>query len=247
MDFSEKEAGVYLALLELGSATVAPLAKKAGVNRTTAYEILEALIEKGFVSKSDVKNVTTYVAESPARFESLIRKEEQDVAHRKKRLEETMPQLFALYNAMEDKPGVRFFEGEEGIAAAREVMTSSGGTILTFAAYDEGAIRMAQIAEEQRVKFSRRIRGRAVFAMKPGITVRPIDAKNWEVRRIPYERYPFTGEINIINGKVGAFVFKTKPLAFIIESREIADVFRILFEMAWLNAKPVDLQSVFKK
>ncbi|MBI2590251.1 TrmB family transcriptional regulator, partial [Candidatus Berkelbacteria bacterium] len=46
LGFSENEARIYAANLELGPSTVADIARKAGVNRTTGYNILEVLVAK---------------------------------------------------------------------------------------------------------------------------------------------------------------------------------------------------------
>ena len=43
---SEKEAKIYLALLELEAATVFETAKQSGINRSSAYVVLEALQKK---------------------------------------------------------------------------------------------------------------------------------------------------------------------------------------------------------
>ena len=50
LGLSEKEARVYLALFELGPSVVSGLAKKAGINRSTTYVILETLAKRGLVS-----------------------------------------------------------------------------------------------------------------------------------------------------------------------------------------------------
>lgn len=55
---TEKEAKVYLACLELGPQPVSEIAKKARINRVTAYDILEKLLKKGlvnFVTKEKIK------------------------------------------------------------------------------------------------------------------------------------------------------------------------------------------------
>ncbi len=75
LGFSEKEANVYLALLELGSRTVSPIARSANINRTTAYDILETLVAKGLVSISGKEPVQEYVAESPEKVLKLIEEE----------------------------------------------------------------------------------------------------------------------------------------------------------------------------
>lgn len=53
--FKEKEAAVYLGLLELGEAKVHDIARKAKISRPTTYEILEKLAEGGFVVSLEKK------------------------------------------------------------------------------------------------------------------------------------------------------------------------------------------------
>ena len=50
LNFSDKEARVYLALLELGEAPVQHISEKAKVNRATTYVVLEALQKRGVVT-----------------------------------------------------------------------------------------------------------------------------------------------------------------------------------------------------
>ena len=48
----EKETTVYIALLEIGKGTVSQISRKAGINRTTGYDILSSLANKGLVTIS---------------------------------------------------------------------------------------------------------------------------------------------------------------------------------------------------
>ncbi|MEK7632871.1 MAG: helix-turn-helix domain-containing protein [Patescibacteria group bacterium] len=63
--FTKNEAGVYVALLELGRGTVAKIAERAGINRTTGYNLLSTLVQRGMVSSSGKGARQEYVAESP--------------------------------------------------------------------------------------------------------------------------------------------------------------------------------------
>ena len=47
MGFSKKEADVYLAILSLGKGTASKIAREAQVMRTTVYEVLSSLFNKG--------------------------------------------------------------------------------------------------------------------------------------------------------------------------------------------------------
>jgi len=237
---SDKEASVYLAMLELGPASAQEIAKKSGINRSTSYLVIETLQKRGLASMSQNGNRTLFTAESPSRLASILNRERQELEEKKKKLEESIPYFLALYNAIEDKPQVRFFEGPEGISAVRELMQQSRGEYLSFTAIDEGTVRISKMNEPQRLKMARKVHGRFIFSLKPGITPPKTDLTTWEVRELPYGASPFTGEINIVDNKVAAFVVKGKATAFVVENREMADLFRALFNAAWRVAKPVD-------
>jgi len=55
-----KKADVYLAALELGKARVIEIAKKAGVKRTTCYDILLDLERQGLIYETAKKKKTTH-------------------------------------------------------------------------------------------------------------------------------------------------------------------------------------------
>ena len=69
---TDKEAAVYLALLELGVASVLRIASKAGVKRPTAYITLAALREKGFVEVIPKGTTTLYQAVDPEKETILL-------------------------------------------------------------------------------------------------------------------------------------------------------------------------------
>lgn len=58
LGFEEREAKIYLSLLQEQEQTALSLARKTNIDRTTIYDILEKLIQKGIVSlitKNDSK------------------------------------------------------------------------------------------------------------------------------------------------------------------------------------------------
>lgn len=117
---SDKEAVVYLSLLELGPSVVSAIAKHSRINRSTVYVVLGFLAKRGFVSTSDVQNVRLYTAASPERLVKIA----QESADRYRDLVTTtkslLPKLRAMQNGAKQKPRVQFFDGDEGIEAARQ-------------------------------------------------------------------------------------------------------------------------------
>src|SRR3989344_6933138 len=72
MDFSDKEASVYLATLALGRGTASKIAREAHIHRTTVYEILGELFDKGLVTLSGREPKQEYVAEPPGNLKTLL-------------------------------------------------------------------------------------------------------------------------------------------------------------------------------
>jgi sugar-specific transcriptional regulator TrmB len=63
--FSEREAKVYLAALELGVAPASSIARRVGENRVTTYSVLKVLKKRGMIVETQKRNTTRYAAESP--------------------------------------------------------------------------------------------------------------------------------------------------------------------------------------
>src|SRR3990172_512112 len=98
LGFSEKEAKVYLAALELGEDSVQNIAKKAGINRATTYVILEKLMASGLISTYEKGKKTFIVAEDPKELLQILEEEKQEVLNREKDLKSNLSQLAAIYN-----------------------------------------------------------------------------------------------------------------------------------------------------
>ncbi len=108
LGFKDKEIKIYLALLKEESLTVLQIGKEARIDRTTIYDVLERLIDKGVVSSS-VKNKTKYfTALNPN--ELLIHFKEKYSS-----LEKILPELNKL--STKSKPKIKFnlFQGKEGL------------------------------------------------------------------------------------------------------------------------------------
>lgn len=109
--FSENEAKVYLATLELGESSVERIAKKARQNRTTAYHTISLLRNKRLMSVAQRGKKTVYIAEDPAKLKIGLEEKLQS-------LDALLPELRSIANAIDHKPRVHFFEGIDGLREA---------------------------------------------------------------------------------------------------------------------------------
>ena len=246
LDFglSEKEASIYLALLELEAAPVNKIAKKSGVNRSSTYVVLDALMKKGLASISDDKKVQQYVATSP---EILLRIAEGTAAKQAetlKKLRTLVPELKATHKDTRRKPKVRVFEGAGGIKEVYFDIFSSEASELKVYANPANILKafpdFMETHDASRVKKGMRIQminPANEKAAELGRTVPP--GPHDEIALIPESMFKFSYDMAIYGDTV-TFVSPEESFGIIIENREIADTLRNSFNLSWQEAKRLD-------
>ncbi len=104
----EKEAKIYLAALELGPTNIQDLAEKAGIKRSTVYEILKKLEPMGLITESIKGKRKIYIASEPEKLKKNIKEKEQLLSH-------ILPELRSLNNIGNIKPKITYYEGRDGL------------------------------------------------------------------------------------------------------------------------------------
>ena len=236
-----KEAKVYLALLELGKRSVSPIARLAGINRTTAYDILNSLVLKGLVGVSGKEPKQEYVAENPNQVLHLLQREIEQKQELYKKAERLVPRLKSMHN-VSDRPQVKFYEGKEGLQQVYEDTLTSHETIRAYASVEDTQHTLPDyFPKYYKRRANKGIGIRAIFPNTP--EARELATHNAEEKRdtalVPAEKYPLSPEINIYDNKVMIASWKEK-LGIIIESKEIAEAMKTIYELAWAEAKRLE-------
>ncbi|HYF29135.1 MAG TPA: helix-turn-helix domain-containing protein [Candidatus Paceibacterota bacterium] len=105
------EAAVYIAMLSLGPATVLSISRASGVKRTTIYNVLESLKQKGLV-RTDVRGFKQlYAAEHPKKLESMLEQ-------RRGALLDLLPELEAQFDLKRGESFIKYYEGVGAIRNA---------------------------------------------------------------------------------------------------------------------------------
>ena len=240
--FSEKEIAVYVALLSLGKGIVTKISRTASVSRTTTYDILDSLSQKGLVKISGKEPKQEYIAESPERLEKFIGEEVEKKNDNLNKVKYIIPELFSVYNTKEI-PKVRYYEGIDGLKKALEDTLSKSDTEILASGGAEDMFEA--IGEEYSKKYfikrvEKNISIRGIASADSG-TMKVFERNEEELREIlvvPNDKFHFSVETNIYDNKVLSISWKER-FAVLIESKEIADAQKKVFELAWIGAKRI--------
>jgi len=233
LGLSDKEAAVYEAILEIGSSTIQPISKQSGIKRTSIYYFINHLVELGLVEVAKVRGRLCYKALPPTRMISL---QQQRLAE----LQESLPQFMSIYNVSTNKPKISYYEGPEQIKnivleetrckkealyiwPAKDVMDSIGGT------------EFMEILDRRRKEngtFLKLIR----FRDKEIPFYRFDQTEKQDLREIRYAPAGTTFPMAIAiydTGKVGFLTTRKEGFGIMIESEELVQAMRFLFELFW--------------
>jgi sugar-specific transcriptional regulator TrmB len=98
LGLTEKEAKIYLTSLRIGPASMQVLARKANIDRGTAYHVVMTLGEKGLFDEIKENKKTLYRAAQPSRLYSYV-EEQKHLADQHFQIMQSMVQdLEDLYN-----------------------------------------------------------------------------------------------------------------------------------------------------
>lgn len=229
-----RQAQLYLSGLQLGSAPASDYAKSTGMNRITAYNMLEQMVRSGQFSAVKKARGKQYVPVAPEHLAVEARKNVEA-------LQRSLPELRSLQGSQYRKPHVRFFEGLDGMRHVYDDTLSAKSELLNFA--NSAVVRRhwplyddEYVAE--RVKRCVHLRGIAPDDAA-GRRVHGEDRnKLREIRLVSASDFDFRNEINIYDHKVAICSFGSDQDIFgvIIESKEVAETQRQIFEMAWRYA-----------
>ena len=254
---SSNEARVYLVLLKYKKATVSKIAEEAHINRTTAYDILNYLNEKGLVLKYIENKKAGFTIDSPKRLKQWIKEEERNATNRKDLLNDNFEEIDFLFKATGEAPRIRYFEGNNqiedffndsllsnpketiGYAASRLIISKLKQNVL-----DEKYIRWYA-----RERAKRGIAGRFIVQTADKEDVKSYfdkyygkylakDPKIIQGKVLPTkEEKHFLNETTIYGNKLAISHLGEDFFGIIIESEDVANTQRIVFNSLWQMLK----------
>jgi HTH-type transcriptional regulator, sugar sensing transcriptional regulator len=231
-----KKAKVYLAVLEVGQATVIQVARKTLIKRTTLYDIVADLTAQGYLSEIKKGNKNIIIAEDPA---ILIKNFER----RLDEVKDIAPALFKIFNSVTSRPQIRFYEGVEGIRhLMEESLVMKEKEVLYWGPADNIIEILGNVYVDKWLK--RRIkagikthglltqnapRGSKPFLKNDKSALR-------EVRWLSTKTI-FDGILWLYDNKVMYIASAKDSFGFIIESDNFTSFMKVIFQSMWETAR----------
>ena len=239
--FLDKEVATYLALLELGRGTVAEISRKAGINRSTGYVILDSLTSKGLARVSGKEPKQEYVAESPEKLREYMNVQAEKQKGLAQEVSSLLPELISLHKTG-NRPSIRFYEGLAGLEHVYNDTLNSTEDIYSTSTYEEMHDALPKYFSTY---YARRVKKgifvRTFVADTPLARFRKANdaTEHRETFLVPRGTFPLPTDIEIYGNKV-MFASWREKLGVIIESKEIATTLRSVFKLALEEAKRLD-------
>ncbi len=243
LGLSQGQIEVFTAVLELGSSTLNKIQEKTGIERRNIYDILNKLIEKGFISYTVEKGKKTYQCTHPSKILEEVKKKEE----RLKELENKIPEIKSLFDL--SKPDIRaeVYRGNESIKSlfdeiitTKESFWMGGNSFENYKSVPEN-LQIWFKHWMQRRKENNHVMHDLVSHGTYLEELPPKDTKKHKKELYHYSELPegfYTPMVIIIFGsKVAQILWSKQSFAFVIDSKEIKNSFMKYFNYFWKIAK----------
>lgn len=233
------QAETLACLLEHGEQKASEIAKKIKHHRGVVYNSLDELIEFQLVEKREKdRQIARFRAEHPSKIEKLLNQKEKELDKNKKQFSEELPNLISLYNLSIHKPGVRFFEGDEGIKKVLEDNLKAKTDIYTLANLKAVDENLKEINEDYVVKRRRlNIKKKVIVEDTPYNRKFVENFKNDEFTKFKFinkKLYPFETIMQIYDNKISYQTIEPEnKIAILIEDKNIYQMHKSFFEFMW--------------
>ena len=232
LGFNEKEAKVYLALLEYGTQPASVIAKKTGFPKATVLFLFDNLFKKAYIKRSQKGRIFYFYADP----EDLKKEKSKQISEQNTALEKTIPLLKEFKNPYTSPPKILFFEGVNGCRKAYLMLTESKTSVLEFAAHND--------LEKMGYDFMQNFIKTRVKNKVHINTIAKKDKTHLFYKKLNKKQLR---QLSLFDGKIGTFyssisVFENKVLllnlyqdcfAILIQNKEVAETLKTIHALAW--------------
>ena len=245
---TEEMAEVYELLLRSGSLPAGKISKKIGLKRGLTYKSLDRLLEKGLIEKKeDEGKVAIFGANHPLKLEEMVQSRKQKAANAELALGGVLSSLVSDFNLMTGKPGVVFYEGDDGFKKVLFDSLAQSKIIYQFVDIDTANKSFAAINAPY-MKKRLELNIKKLMITTSGDYVRKYQDKYdpdlSDIRYLDKESAPFPSSMMVYGNKISFLNLRAdKKIGIILEDAYIAQTMKTIFEFVWRQARPLSVSQ----
>jgi len=241
LNLSDGQIVVYSAVLELGSTSLNGIQEKTGIERRNIYDILNKLIEKGFMTYVDEKKSRKYQCTHPDNLKNAIEQKQKSLES----LHSKIPQITDMFNY--SKPGIRA-EVYRGNEAIKSLLNEALNYDATY--WIGGNSGVETCSEDMRLWFKRWTKKRVEMKRYMYDLVdhgtyledfKPNDIAKHKKHFYKYATLPKNLQSPMVmvmfGNKVAQVLWNKQPFAFVLDSEEVHESFMKYFNYFWKEPK----------
>ena len=226
LGFSPNEIKIYLVLNQHSSLKAGQISKLAKIDRSSCYNSLKLLLEKGLASYVLVGRVKWFQTTGPKRLLEFVKEQEEDV-------KSILPKLHEMHirNKMEGQ--VRLFKGIKGVKSIFLDIARTGKDNFVFGSEGQFSERIPEFAMQfDRLKKENKIHTQLLIRRGR----KELDNKTTEYRSLSnVSESPAV--TNIYGDKVAIIIWTEEPEGIIIENPATAKAYKSYFDVMWKIAR----------
>jgi sugar-specific transcriptional regulator TrmB len=224
--FSPNEIKVYLALNDHGSSKAGKISKIAQIDRSSCYNSLKTLIEKGLVSYVSIGKIKWFQATGPRKLLDYLKEQEEDVKG-------ILPELQKRHKAAKIEGQVRMFKGEKGVKTIMQDIINTKQNNVMFGSESQLEERMPFYQKQ----FVRQLNENKITVKELVREDRSNKTSNPEQTRYVPKSVVSPVVTNIYGDKIALIIWTDEPEGIIIENKAAAKAYKSYFDLMWDNAK----------
>lgn len=240
LDLSPAERTAYESLLVIGPMAPPLLAKESGLTRVNAYAALKGLSLKGLAKEKDVNKKQVYYPEPPTKLAELAKAKEEQARANLEAVESLIPTLMNQFTLISEKPGISHYEGLEGIKKIYDDSLRNPDHLESM------VLRSVYDSNDIQPYIMKYLKRRADIGIRNRTISPPFDYRTGkddkellrESRFLPKSSFSIPTEISIYGDKVSLVSLRKDLIGTVIQSKDVAQTFTMIFDLLWDKASP---------
>jgi len=239
---SKAEVRVYEALLKMGSTSLGKVTDETSLRKSTVYECIKRLQDKGLVSYVVRDSMKYFEAAQPEHLLDFVNEKKKELDRQEKQLKALIPKLKSEFDMLKPRAEAHVYLGVEGFKTMRrDVLRNANGELLLIGAISREDEVMPTFfgwwnKERQANKISLKFLHKESVRKKTMTKIKFM-GKYFRTKFLP-EELESPAVINIYGDRVVNVLWKNnEPICFMLINKDIANSYRRYFDYLWRLAK----------